>query len=373
MKKILIILSIIIILPFVVFAGMHILSFDIPDIDDSDLIVKTEIPKDEDNAYFELQKLNEAIDEKGINKIMNSNGEEVYESDLIEILKSSPNDDAYDIESIIQQNQELLTLMESAESKSFYQNPLFNNLESLSYQSSNIYDLPNIRIFNLQLIEALNLFNNGNQEEAINLALKPLHLSVIMMSSTQSIIGHLIAHFAYLNSINTINHIIANGEFSVSELKSIKSKLEPLRFENEWPDRSIKVEYMLAKNTLNYFRKEGLGSFIGNIAIKHNFYFKYNKTLKQFADRTRSIIRGEMAEETASFGQPYELAFTENAVGKILFETFAFRGDPKNLANDRDPEYQYNALIELINSKIENGNQDNQEETPQAVSRVRSN
>ena len=284
----LIIISLIsLIILFPSFLGLF--SWDIPPIDDSDLALeKIEIPKEE-NAIYDLFKINELIKLPEDNEILLDHlSGRVWDNDFVK--------------KILSENKEVLNYFSEAAKKESFQDPYLANPEEISFNQQ-IALMGHWRDGSkISALKALSLLKQNRTEEAINEAFNSLEVGYKIQNSQGVSIGYLVGMGIKRNGLNTLIEIISSSKLSSNKLKEVITGLEKFHKNEEGLISIFKSEYYFEKlmikaivekdfDTLKYyFGDEKETKKIFKIA-ENNFYFQPNKTLEMLADQTRIEIK----------------------------------------------------------------------------------
>lgn len=357
LKVLLIIVVVLIIFPLISFIGLHFISPDISKIDDQDLIVTVKIPNESENAYFDLMQATEQVvrnyyTDEIIDYLKDENTEvHNFEGEIVDDFGDN------NIEDLLNENEKAIDFFKSASKKPTYQNPIFENLKDLDLDSylstSNPGKIPELgRIISIQALYEL---KNENNEKAFNTSLELAKVGQMMMDSNDTTIQKLIAMAMKTMALETMNYIVAEGDFNAAQLKSFKEEIEKYSNSIDGIHNSYKIDYMIRKNTVDIIAKEGQGSFINDVLVNHHFYFKSNKTKQMLADHTKALLNNESVDETQFTLSSGIISFltTKNIIGKMVFISFA-QTEMTEITEKIDMKYEkLHNLIELNLKDVE--------------------
>jgi len=312
MKKLILFIGFLILLTFLCF--IYLIFRDIPQIDDSDLLLsKVEISQEE-NAYYSLKE--------AISKIYIPRGKQKIFNDIA--YKDFWDEDF--VKELLERNEEVFEIFEKAVEYKYFQ---FPNLESSSYrflsnESKNFLSrLSDLR--KLIIIKSKNLLNQDKEKEALDLIIKLIKIGhMIEESSTNDYIIYSFGVQVKRDGLNAFIKMIPDLSFSKEISKDYINKLENFKENKEGLIRATKGEYE------NYLKeKEALEEFLKNEVIFAYFSYKPNKTKKLMTDFYRDVINKinkdchEIKNETykpKEFPLKTKMLFIGNALGKNLYE-----------------------------------------------------
>lgn len=332
-KKIILIIISLIIVPIIIISSLpYILSFftkDIPPIDTSDLQLQKVSIANNDNAYFDLIKLDSIIYEPK------------DKSQTILDMVAGKTWDNQLAKEIISKNTQAFKYFNQAANKPKYQNP-----ESADPANITLNTVLNPTkswrpMARLSAIRAIHLAKQGKDKEALNEVLNSISVSQKIQESQVTLIEYLAATAMKSIGLETVQKIIPSSKLTSTELKQYAQELNKfyknengliMAFKNEYHFRSLVIDSVVSGAT------EALKFAIGEeksqnpeIAkkIKNNYYFQPNKTKLLFAEYARVNIKnanqpcGEIKATEVKRLAPTnttKLYTEENAIGKILYD-----------------------------------------------------
>jgi hypothetical protein len=312
---------------------LHLFAKDIPPINDSDIILKKINVPDHQNAYFDLRNLDKKV---------------IYEpegkSELVMNMATGKAWDETVAREIVARNTEAFGYFAKAARKPKFQDPAFADPENISPYTV----LPPMdtwrRMARLSAIRAVYLANQGKDKEAMGEALNSVKIGQKIQESQASIIGYLTALRMKGVGLEAVQRVAHLSRMSSSDLTNYARALNAF-YENEGGlINAFKGEYhtqLWIINGLAEGNEEALREVFGEAGsedprivglLRNNYYFQPNKTKLLFAERTRADIKnvnqpcGEIKETDVPRLAPIgsvKLYATENAIGKILHDSFA--------------------------------------------------
>lgn len=287
-----IILIIFLSLPILFFSFPYIMSIffggDISSPNDQDLILsRVDVPK-ENNAYFDLIKLNEEFDKNNELikiEIPTSPTKEINELDYLK----SGDWEMETFKELVDKNIHVLLQFNEALSKSEFQFDITADPENIYYTMPIIsFDLWN-RIAKLGAINAIYLIKQGKDDEAFDEAIKIIKLGYNIEKS-KNVTNSL--YFTGLDIKKTglavMPILISFSSFSSDKLSRYQEEIRLYKSVNN--EDIFKSEYMLLKNSNSYLRDSSFNNSAKKLN-KDDYYFKKNKTLAMVAEHYRTEIK----------------------------------------------------------------------------------
>lgn len=334
-KVILIIIGVAVLLIAVIIFLPSFLNFfakDIPPINDSDILLKKVNVPDNQNAYFNLIKLDKIIYEP----------EE--KSELVINMATGKAWDETVAEEIVSRNVEAFGHFAEAARKPRFQDPASADPANISPNTV----LPSMntwrRVARLSAIRAMHLANQGKDKEAMEEALNSVKIGQKIQESQAPLIEYLVAIAMKDVGLEAIQRTVSSSKLSSAELTNYAQELNAFYKNEDGLINSFKGEYHMQFWTMDALasgNKEALQEVVGeeesenpeiSEKIKNNYYFQPNKTKLLFAEYTRANIKsanqpcGEIkATEVPRLAptNPAKLYTEENAIGKILHDVVA--------------------------------------------------
>lgn len=298
---------------------------DDPKPNDSDLqLGKVEIPI-EQNAFYPLKQASEKLNIK--------KGEE---GKLDEIATGASWNEEWAAQTL-QDNKEALEYFNQAVALPIYQDPYYADPEKIGPATT--FGLPLSQVRSLARIESVNvyyLYNREKSKEAIEESFKILELGHKLENTPRgSFIAYLMGMAIKSMALKDIRTILSSIDNTPEDLKNFKSRLDKYKENNEGLKNSIKLEYAYISNMTDALKKgeldqileeEGYSNPVMPRAKNISYYFKPNQTKSLFAENTRNTLESidnctKIKTEDYKRLTPtsiFQMAFTENLVGKIL-------------------------------------------------------
>lgn len=313
-------ISILLIIVFIIPLFLSIVNGkDITPVDDSNLQLQTIVLLKEENAFYDLDKLQNLIDVKNIPK-----GKQLV-SDYL-------NSDEWSqdiVKQILVDNEEALKAFTSAAAKGKFQLP---DADTPSKISS---DMPVIplnawrEVSRLSGVKAISLAENGKNKEAVDEAFKSIIVGNAIENSQSLLITHLVGIDIKNNGLDILQKVISiiPDDFVVSS--EYQSKLE--NYQAKGNKSPFVTEYLVCKQLWNNFgqnNKTNLG-LVEKILIKNKFYFKknlsisycfdfYNKLAIEAEKDCSALKKVQEPSILLETNNPIKMYFTENVVGKYF-------------------------------------------------------
>jgi len=298
---------------------------DIYPVDDSDLLLtKVEIPEEE-NAFLLLVRAGEKMEIK-----YEERGNLFYE------MAEGGSWDSEFARELIEDNEEVFELFEQAIRLPYFQIPEFQDPGTIGPETP----LPGLRFFRdiarLNLVKANYLLLEGEEQEALDLVIKTLKMGQMIEDMPRpALITYLVGLAVKEIGLQGLQRMIPDLNLSAEVLKDYIIELDQFKENEQGLIRVWKMEYAFITNTMgNLNIAEGLfapdgGSSFSAAANKLNYFYKPNKTKKEFAEYFRNHIDNtekdcyqmELVEPEILFRRhPIKILFTENALGELLQE-----------------------------------------------------
>src|SRR5680860_144626 len=325
MKKIKLIVASIVLLVVIIMLLPRIFDLftnDIEPIDDSDLSLKVILVSDEDNAYFDLAKIEDVIyqPKEKAKEIQDMIDGKMWDEELAE--------------EIISNNQEAFDYFYIAVNKQSYKNPFLANPENLNPHAELPSINPGRRMAQISSVKALYLARQAKVEEAIEEALSSVYIGQKIEESQASMIEYLVAKSMKEIGLETIQKIVSSSDLNNHDLIKYASDLNQF-YENEDGFISMsKAEYYYYTFNINAIIEgnidalQSLGWGNEGEYMKINYHFRPNKTKELYAESARYMV--ENANEYCNRIQSIESKIvipsssigrflTENITGKLMF------------------------------------------------------
>ena len=332
MKKIISIIFSVIVLVLIVISLPSFLGLftkDIIPINDSDLSLQKVTVSDQDNAYFDLIKIEDVIYEP-----------EGRSEDILDMINQKMWDEKL-AEEIVSRNQEAFRYFSKASHKPKFQNPAFANPEDINlnivFPSLNSWR----QMARLSSIRALYLSKQGKDSDAMKEVLNSVYIGQKIQESQVSLLEYLVAISIKETGLEAVQNIIASSNLSTDELKKYAQDMNQFYKNEDGFITVFKGEYYMQSLIIDAFvngNTEILQSYTGEQShdisqkLKNNYYFRPNKTKAIFAEHARGAIKNTdkfygdiqvieiQKKAPSSFLKAY---LTENFIGKTLYDITA--------------------------------------------------
>lgn len=313
---------------------------DIAPIDDSDLRLPKVVVADNENAYFDLIKIDKSV------LYWNEEKRQVVYDML-----AGKTWDAQLAQELISKNTEAFKYLTDASLKPKYQNPVSADPAKIS--PSDI--LPPLQIWRsvafASALKSLLLSKQGKDKEAIIEAMRLIDIGQKMQNSQSTLIEYLVASSIKNTGLQAIQKILITSKLKINDLGKHTKDLTQYYKNEEGLTQALKAEYYTLFSSLDLIavgliggNKEALdlankvvgtgGPDLISLTQKltSNFYFEPNKTKLLYANFFRSQIadinkscwdmNGYNVEklDLSSFE---EVKKVENAIGIILHDVTA--------------------------------------------------
>lgn len=292
---------------------------DIPPVDDSNLQLQTINMYYEENAFYDLDKVQNLIDIKNVPE-----GKQL----VSDYLKS----DQWDQESVKQllaDNEEALRNFTSAAAKGKFQLPTADTPSKIS----NVMPVMPLNawreVSRLSGVKAISLAKNGKNKEALDEAFKSIIIGNAIENSQSLLITHLVGISIKDSGLDVLQKVISIIPKDSLVLPEYQSKLE--NYQAKGNSTPFSTEYLVCKQLWNNFGQDdstNLGAGL-KILIKNKFYFKKNLTTSYCFDFYNKLATESMkdcsevkkVQESVILpeeGNLIKMYFTENVVGKYF-------------------------------------------------------
>lgn len=347
-KVLLVLVSTVLVLGVVVFNIPRILSLLFPGdaelLEQSTLTLKPVVVPDEENGYYDLHAINGCIDadfEHCTSLIALPEGfSDIAYTNYVDRI-------AWDqsvVDQVLRMNAPALALFAQAASKPFVQVPALADPESLRTFQLPLYPLNRWRAAaRLQAIRALSLSYQGKTDEAIQEAAVIHQVGQRVALGHNGLMGYLVGIAMQTLGADTIREIIPYGTPTVASLRVASQILADSTGTDEGLRDALRGEYTHTAYSVSFIRSE-LDAYIqqGVAAgetptwyakhVQYGYYFKPNQTInlytQLYAKEVAAVgkqcalpeLKAELEMGRAS-AITWKLPFTENAIGKLLFDT----------------------------------------------------
>jgi hypothetical protein len=326
----------IILIPLTVIASLffpsllNLFTSDIEVISDSDIRLGIVVVPDEENAFFDLEKLEGNLylpeDKKQL---------------VLDMVSGKTWDDRVASE-IVEKNEEAYAIFTEAAQRQRFQDPETADPSNITPNTV----LPKMNSWrsmaHLSSLKAMQLAREGNDEKAIEEAMKAVEIGQKIHESQAVLVGHLVASEMKRIGLQTLSIIIEASKLSSEDLVKYALSLDSYYKNEEGLVNSLKADYHFYSYVLDSLSNgdpekfEEYVEYIGNTSdsfisygLNEFYYFRPNETKLLFADLTRERINNfnQNCTGTVKVATPedsrFKLIFTENAIGKILFKVIS--------------------------------------------------
>ncbi len=335
---------------------------DEPFPNDSDLwLPAIEIPKEENAFYYLIPYLNLSQPEKEIilryrpeEKERLEEIREIYwpreKTELVDNIIRGKDWDEEFAKDLIKNNERLLIDFEKAVKSSNFQDPITQNPKNID-MTTLLLSLGNFRnIAKLNLVKATELLKQGKEKEAFDEAIKVIQLGHLLENSPRGpLIEYLFGMSIKQMGLDWLRFVLPEANLSPENLSYYIRQLEGFKENEEGLIRVFKMEYISFSNTKTKYvdpiikgkaskeRSEKSGEEIlpqpAKILGRLNYFYKPNQTQRIFADWYRTNVNNAQKNyyKEMKFSEirplvPYskiKILFTENLIGKILYDSTA--------------------------------------------------
>ena len=338
---------------------------DIPPIDDSDLrLQKVEIPN-EQNAYYDLIKLQD--------KVLETSEPELEE--IIDYLNLNKWEDQV-VGEIIKNNEEALLIFDEALKKPYFQDPAFSDPEKISFGWVSVRMGSWRQTSRISALKSLYLMKQDKNQEALEEAIKSVKIGQKIQNSQAHLMGYLVAISMKDIGLEAIQKILSQSNNLESEfLINYSNQFDDFYKNEEGLIKTFKVEYLPSLSVIDLSIKDPKNAIPGDLSKKANnsFYFQPNKTKVFFAEYARlninnvtkpcglikdNEIKTLIPSSSYTDYSMIKLYFTENAIGKLLHDIMAvsISGASYKKCQDDFIVGVTQTLIALKAYEIDNGN-----------------
>lgn len=327
--------------PLFIYPILGIFYKDIPAVDDSDLQLAKIAVSDNDNAYFDLIKLEGNI-------FTEINGKNL----LDDIVNDKIWDQQY-VDELLKKNEAALSIFNEVAEKTKYQNPILADPEKISIDMALPSMGPWRNIAKISSVKAASLAKNGEGQEALEETLKIIKIGHEMQNSQGTLIEYLVGVAIETLGLKINQQIIQTANLSPEILIFYSQKLNAFKGHTAGLVNVFKGEYLVQKSIIQdmatgkYFNTEDetAKELIKKCGAKGctSFIFMPNRTIQIFVDLTRAQIKGiesgcHIPEEVEKLFQKYQnlftfsgsqiidyfrLMYTPNGISKVLMQIVA--------------------------------------------------
>jgi len=300
---------------------------DIPPVDDFRLQLQIINIPEEENAFYDLNKL---YDTEKHQELISLRNVPIGKQLVSGYLKSDEWDQGA-VRQLLIDNKDALQYFTDAASKGVFQLP---DADSQSKISS---DMPVTPLNSwreasrLSGVKAIWLAKNGESKEALDEAFKSIIVGNAIENSQGLLITHLVGIGIKDNGLDILQKVISIIPKDSLMLSKYKLKLE--NYQAKGNSAPFITEYLVSKQALDNLEQGRNNPFgvISKILIKNKFYFKKNLTISYYFDfyNKLAVESGKDCSEVKKVqglvapleeGNLVKMYFTENLVGKYYVE-----------------------------------------------------
>lgn len=312
--------TILAIIIFVIYISLH--KGDIPKVNDSTLLLSSEIISQEQNAYYDFKQAMEVI---------------YWPADKARTLTAMASGLAWDqalAVEIVEKNKPALAFTYSGIQKKGFQIPELQGDPKNSIRGDmslpKLNDLRNLA--QIQIIRSQLLLREGKTREAFEYAFDTLALGDKLQGQQrvfliQYLLGLSIKNMGLVN----IQKMLPAGQLSVEDLNNFQAKIVDYGDTKKSVQEAMRMEYWMQNNLKeqvidNAFRDSKGAEAVppaDGIMARFPYYYKPNQTQKLFVDHFGKLVNdGAKNCDEIIIGGNFKLSsgviFTENALGKIM-------------------------------------------------------
>lgn len=283
---------------------------DIPAINDSSLSMPVVAINQEENSFYNLNKLYDTEKHQGLIDLKNIPAGKNLPGDFL----VSDTWDDNQVKILLSDNQLALQYFDDAAEKGKFQSPATADPKDMSQEVIAVN--PWRQIAQLKCIQAISLAKQGRNKEALSEVMKVMVVGDAIEKSQTNLITYLVGLSMEKSALDTLEKIILNVDADTKEYAEYRNKLLNYNFSDD--GSSWKFEYLVSKNGISH------------IASENKFYFKPNKSIKERFDFFSKMIsesknpcdfEQESSKAVSGPNPIFGWYFTENAANKILINT----------------------------------------------------
>lgn len=318
----------------------NILTHDEPPPDDSSLALPNVTVADADNAYIEMQRIEQS----------HSYPPEI-DAKLADAVDGATWDDAY-VASVLAKHAADVVLFRQAAAKPAFQDPMYARprtlTELVAYAGLTSYRQAALTA----ALEAEHRARTGDVSGGLREAIDVVRFGHLMESGQGNVIEYLVGSAIKQIGLTALRQIASQSTVTAAQAQSVAKQLEPYRDSLAGAVKSLKVEYIgfnafrvkydrLGKLLTSYNitaviengktiirQPDTLGWDMLDFSGLTRFYYRSNQTWRFAVDRARANVRYAEADCAVADPNPpritpivepsVTLLFTPNAIGKLL-------------------------------------------------------
>lgn len=321
---------------------------DIPPFDDSDLRVKNIEVLQEQNAFYELNKIKDAKIKFPDGYTDDPDDKDKNGRQLIRDIYDEKTQNQELSKEIVSKNQDILMSFNEMDKKTAFKELLIPDFNKVDFNSkysavnpANIFTITQIKVISIILLSG-----QGKTEESLSEAMRIISIGQKMKEGQIPFVGKMVGVGIQGIGLETARKVIANSSPTNEVMNNYLHNLNGLKDFSDALKSSAKIEIYLSKaNTIDLINKEGVNALEENIfgddpkiieGFKNPKYFQPNKTKLIFAEDAREQINNINLPCGASAGKKIEAElraeeirneiksgkiffFSENAIGKLTY------------------------------------------------------
>lgn len=316
---------------FVISFLAYVFAADAPPPNDSDLRLPKIAVSDEENAFYDLEK---------ILMYTNVNEDVIYypieQKDLITEYINNRNWDEEFVRDLLSKNESVFKYLDIAKTKPKFQNPLTQDPENLIIdpEGRSLNPVIFINIAKLDSLRSLSIFKDGQEQLALENAMQFTLFNQKIHNSQSGLLYYLASRPSKNIGLERINQIVADStKLSSDILANYARRLDDIE-NSSGLKKAFMMEY--TDQAVQFNKLSNAPSF---------YYFKQNKTKQYLVDNARIYIKSAEAscfpiatfedaniaiEEVKQFSNSFhsitgliKIPFTENFIGKQI-QNFMF-------------------------------------------------
>jgi hypothetical protein len=317
-KFLVVIMSLIIVIAIIIPSLFSIIKGkDIPPIDDSELQLEFSYVSQEENAFYDLEKIADLINLDNVPK----------EKKLTFNYLKSDEWEQEVVSQLLDDNEQALQYYTSAATKEKFKLPYVDNSSRISD------DLPAIPMRTwreasyLSAVKAISHAQQGQEREALDEAMKSIIIGNTIENSQSPLITYLVGMGIKNSGLDVMQKVISIIPQDSLVLSEYKFKLE--KYKALGNDTPFLIEYFALKQSLESLEGSIRSEFGGlpKIVTRNRFYFKKNLTHSYFFEFYKQLTMEakKNCPEMQKVGSPlvlteisslFKMYFTDNAIGK---------------------------------------------------------
>lgn len=332
-------------------------------VDDSDMQLSIINIPEEENAFYDLIKIDDVINMENLPDGVRSSYDYLYGDKW--------NEDEVSI--LLDDNVEALEYYDSAAKKDKFQSTASDHPDKITYDMQIISLNPWIEISRLSGIKAIQLAKEGKGDEAMEEAFKSVIIGDAIERSQANEITYLVGMAVKRNGFDFIQKVMSISNISVDTLKRYQEDLK--KYDMSDNVSFLKVQYLVVKSNILTVLPDYVDGFLDgswdspifavfSVTPKTKYNIKPNSTVSYHLNAMREIIFNfekpcddidfialDNIIEFDSYFDYIKLYYSENSIGKILYaspETFLYNLKEKRCAHQDNLDELRNEIDTMI-------------------------